>query len=1160
MAELILKTLTGFEIGDYFSDTSIIAAEHHGSNSIRLSEASWKVGRGPVWESHHWNSQVIFGFKLVNGGVWSFISNCSKCAADGCWHVVAVGNRVVRTQSRMLDRWQMLIDVEHGRPAHEQWKGQGWQAPQPRGHEEQFQQWLAGRDMASRSAKSTSRQQDEELTSELIFVIDRAEGRRDWRMALKAGTSRKMKTKSAMVKTKWLDDQRTERPDARHLALPLYERYARWCASNFGGMSGNFRWSHVVLDASGMEMVKAAAEAGRLYIHDDIEDRPVGPATWAPMRALRWNWEEKSGDTLAVKYVVEGGGHAFFGEVPMYADMASAAVGLLDLQGMDSANAEMVTTAPLIPRKWLSENAQTPLALKFLPRPPDEVVKRHTKLIQGIVPTPVLTVEVKERKEIFALDLAFRYDVVLEYFTEDQEKIQFIKRAGETIELVRDIEAEGRARHAMSALGLARSPAGDWRFLGDKAAQVDGFRRLLSTDFAQLREAGFEIAQVSGWSSMVQQVESIKGGFAGQWKEESLDAESDEEGPEHLDGTGLRSGLEFSMGFVINGQRYNLLPLVPQIVEIMGGIEGINRAMAEIAKGDVLTEAEPTLWAVDDEGRWIGLPRRDLVPWLSLMAELLAGRKAKEMAAPSIVLSRIEALRMQAEAPELDLGGSGEKIIRELLAAKKCTDEVLIEGFTARLEPFQRSGVHWMRVLGRYGLGGMLGDDRGLGKTVQCIAHLQEVKSKGQLKHPALIAAIPTQVRHWEKHLHYLAPGLKVLVLGGTERHEKMGSLANYDAVVTTWEKIPKDIEALRKQRFQMAFLDETEKIHNSQTNMAKAVRLLDVGYAIACNGSPLENHYGDIWAVFDAVLHGLLGGDSMFKRNFRTPIEELKSVEKLKLLRKRLAPFLLRRLKKDSGVSLPPVQHQDVPLRIKGEQANLYEAIRITTEEKVKEALEGGFEGSKKGRILTILTKLRQVCCDPRLTEMGRERNLAESAKLKWIEENIPVMVEEGRRVLVVAYFSEFFDLIGPVLKERGIAYSMIRQGVNNREAEKEAFKAGRTRVFLLGLKSGGRGTDLPEADTVCHLDPWWNPKSHDQATDRAHRMGQQNTVLNLRLFIEGSFEERVMEIQERKRLFADSLDDESVLDEGKITEDDIREMLRPLRDLDDDGDVSDT
>lgn len=967
------------------------------------------------------------------------------------------------------------------------------------------------------------------------------------RLQLEAGFSRLLKSKSAMTKFIDSNDSYTERPMPHCMRLPVYADYARWCASNFVGMKGQTKWSSLVLDERGVAMVKAAAESGLLYVYDAATDRPVGPAKWGGVRCLSWRWTPKDGELWEVRHEIEGGGEAYFGDVPMFADVKGLEVGMLDLQGMDPSNAEMVQSAPPIPAKWIEENAQSTSALRFLPRPPEEVVQRSSRIIQGVQPIPVLTVEVKDKKDVFGFDLAFKYDDVLDYFAEQQDAIQFIKRDGETIELVRDMGAEARARAAMKAVGIVRSGAGEWRFEGDRGAQVEGFRRLLACDFAPLRDAGFEIAQVSGWSSRVQEVDSVGGGFdAG-------------DGLEGFDGETRTAGLEFSMGFVIEGERYNLLPLVSQIVEVVGGVEGIARMAVELAEGESSEKEQTKLWVVDEGGRWIGLPRAELMPWLTLMAELLAGRKVKDLAAPSIVLTRIEALRMEAEAPELQLGGSGATIVQELLAAKRCTDEIQIEGFTATLEPFQRTGVHWMRVLGKHGLGGLLGDDRGLGKTVQCIAHLQDVKQRGGLTNPALVVAIPTQVRHWEKHLHRLAPGLKVLVLAGGDRRSMAERLKDYDVIVTNWEKVPKDIEWLSKQRFSASIWDETEKIHNHQTNVAKAVRLLNVGYAIALNGSPLENTYGDVWSVLDAVLHGYLGSEALFKRSFRIPIEENQSVEKLRQLRKRLAPFMLRRLKKDSGVSLPPVQHEDVALRIKGAQANLYEAIRITTEEKVKEAMAGGMEGTKKGRILAILTRLRQVCCDPRLTDMGRDRKIKESAKMDWIERTVPAMVKEGRRVLLVCYFSEMFDLIGPVLDRHGVPYSMIRQGVNNREAQKEAFKEGRTKVFLLGLKSGGRGTDLPEADTVVHVDPWWNPKAHDQATDRAHRMGQQNTVLNLRLFIEGSFEERVMEIQERKRLFADSLDDETVLDESKITEEDVREMLRPLQETaDDDEDMA--
>jgi SNF2 family DNA or RNA helicase len=260
----------------------------------------------------------------------------------------------------------------------------------------------------------------------------------------------------------------------------------------------------------------------------------------------------------------------------------------------------------------------------------------------------------------------------------------------------------------------------------------------------------------------------------------------------------------------------------------------------------------------------------------------------------------------------------------------------------------------------------------------------------------------------------------------------------------------------------------------------------------------------------------------------------------------------MLRRLQRDSSVTLPPLRHQDVVLRIKGQQANLYESVRATTVEGVREVLDAGsISGAQKGRILGILTQLRQVCTDPRLTSLGRARSITESAKFSWIQENLPRLVSEGRRVLVVCFFSEFFDLLGPWLRQQSITFSMIRSGVTDRERQKEAFKEGRAQVFLLGLKSGGRGLDLPEADVVLHLDPWWNPQAHAQATARAHRMGQTKSVLVMRLLIEGSLEERVLEIQDRKRQFASALDDVTLLDESKISEDDIRTMLLPMRDV---------
>lgn len=1140
MHDIPVDSLSDFSMERMFKSESMRVGLARGGPHIRFKEASWRDGSGPVWDTDFWGGDVTFGFKLRTDGRWNMITSCTLCGERDCWHVFAIGRRVIMSQGMTLDQWQR--QAGHRRSVMGYGLSPLRSVPKPPTTEERFDAWMLTR---AGSAAAVPRDEAANMgvqatpSSDLIFMVVLSK-RASARVSLEAAKSRKLKTKDLMSKAILLSEEYPETRADEYMGDPLYVKYARWCSSNFAGMANRERWSSIIEDSEGVGLLREAAESGRLYLYDQMEDRPVGPVQWGPVRPMKWNWAEKTADAWSVTHEVDGGGAVFFGLCPIYADLKGKTVGPLDLEGMEPASAEVMLTAPPIPKAWLNQNARSPGALRFLPRPPAEVVQRSTRVIQGVVPKAVLTVEVKDRKEIFGLDLSFRYDDVLAYFTAQQHRIQIIRKSEESVEVVRDMDAEASARRAMLFAGLSRAKEGDWRFDGGKELQIDGFRKLLETDFAGLRGAGFEIALVEGWSSRVQQAEAVKGGF-----------DSDEPG---LGRTSETAGLEFSMGFYLDGERFNLLPLVGQILEIVGGVEGINRLMAQVRLGQPADTDDAKIWVLDEEGKWIGMPRAALLPWLSLMAELVSGRRSKEMSAPSIVLSRIEALRMEATTQELELGGAGGKIIAELLAAKACRDEVEIEGFTGTLEPFQRTGVHWMRVLGKYQLGGVLGDDRGLGKTVQCIAHLQDTEVRGELLHPALIVAIPTQVRHWEKHLAKLAPGLKVLVLGGAERREHMGSFGGYDAVVTTWAKIALDVEDLRKQHFQVAYLDETERIHNHNTNVAKAVRLLDVGHAIGLNGSPVENSFGDLWSVMDAVLHGFLGTVTLFARMFRAPIEDHQDIEKLRLLRKRIAPFMLRRLKKDSGVSLPPVRHEDVALRIRGQQANLYEVIRITTEAKVQEALAAGGARSKSSNILAILTQLRQVCCDPRLTEIGRNRGVEGSAKLEWISENIRPMVEEGRRILLVCYFTEFFDLIGPVLEDQGIPFSIIRADVKNREAQKEAFKEGRTRVFLLGLKSGGRGTDLPEADTVIHVDPWYNPKAHDQATDRAHRIGQLNSVLNLRLFIEGSFEERVIAIQERKRIFADSLDDESLLDEGKITPDDVKEMLRPLKDLEED------
>lgn len=1110
---------------------------------LNVSETEWERAIGPVWEIRSSLGQTWGGFQVeydrgylrANQASWTANGHCSRCRAGLCEHLASLFLWIERERQEDLTRWQDHLE------AHLRNYGSPYHLSRPPKPEDVFKAWIAkqNEDSAHEVLYESRVRAAGPHDSDLLFFLTPSR-HSDGSLEIRPGSARPLKGKKnsdQMTKVTWHSPS-DYRLRSSSQSDPVVKRVVEWWA-----LARLFAPHHEAddeaptqIDGEGFELLQILASHKRLFSVDE-HDRPQGPLEISGPRKLCWSWTPDGERFWKVRPFVEGGGQVVLQGLPMYLDLASKIAGQLDLDGMSVKRARAMSNAPLIPKDWLETNAQSAAAIRCIPRPPPEVHKRSTKLLAGIKPIPVLTVAVSRKDDVFSLDLSFRYAETSCYYPPDADRIQFIKRGRGTTELVRDLEVEAAARNVLAAEGLILERDGGLRFRGDRSENVAGFRSLLTNDFRAFRRAGFEIATVEGWADDVLRPDAVDGGFARH--EEDISS----------------SALHFSLGFFIDGQRYNLLPLVPQLLDLVGGADGVQTLLdARKENGEDASGGE-LLWVNDEEiGRWIGLPKQAIVPWLRTLIELVSERKPRDLRVPSLQLSRIDALRLEADLPDVDLGGDAATIIRELLDAKSATEPVSIEGFRGELLPFQRAGFRWLTALSKHRLGGLLGDDRGLGKTVQCVAHLADIKHRGKLRAPALVVVPSTQVHHWRHHIMELAPEVKPLILIGADRAAQLAVMGEYDVVVTSWDSITRYVERLRSQFFQVAFLDETEKIHNPSTQLAKALRLLNIGYEVALNGSPLENNYNDVWAVVDAVLPGYFGTQAAFKRQFRDPIEQHGDVRRLKRLRMRLAPFMLRRLKDESGVDLPPVIHEDVPLKMGGSQANLYELIRISTEETVREALAAKGLSSEPMSVLPILTKLRQVCCDPSLTEVGREREVVGSTKLDWLLPKLDEMLAAGRRILLVGYFVEFFQLIEQALQEKGVPYSMIIGTLTpaKREVQKRRFKDGATRVFLLGLKSGGRGTDLPEADTVIHLDPWYNPKAHDQATDRAHRIGQVNTVVNLRLFIQGSIEERVIEIQDRKRLFADSLDSLEIFDEHKVTQEDIFEMLKPIDRLD--------
>jgi SNF2 family DNA or RNA helicase len=310
-----------------------------------------------------------------------------------------------------------------------------------------------------------------------------------------------------------------------------------------------------------------------------------------------------------------------------------------------------------------------------------------------------------------------------------------------------------------------------------------------------------------------------------------------------------------------------------------------------------------------------------------------------------------------------------------------------------------------------------------------------------------------------------------------------------------------------------------------------------------------MENHLGEIWSLFHFLMPGFLGAQQRFKEQFRNPIERQGNTERLAQLRARITPFMLRRTKALVAHELPPKVETVARVELTGKQADLYETIRLSMEKTVREALDTKGLAKSQITILDALLKLRQVCCDPQLLKLEAAKKVQQSAKLEHLMEVLPEMLAEGRRVLLFSQFTSMLTLIEAELKKRELKWVKLTGQSQKRDEIIERFTSGQVPLFLISLKAGGVGLNLPQADTVIHYDPWWNPAVENQATDRAHRIGQTQSVWVIKLVAQGTIEERILALQERKAALAnDVYSGATARREPMFGESDLAELLKPL------------
>jgi SNF2 family DNA or RNA helicase len=443
----------------------------------------------------------------------------------------------------------------------------------------------------------------------------------------------------------------------------------------------------------------------------------------------------------------------------------------------------------------------------------------------------------------------------------------------------------------------------------------------------------------------------------------------------------------------------------------------------------------------------------------------------------------------------------------------------------ASLRPYQKEGFSWLVFLHKLGSGGILADDMGLGKTLQAIALFAWLKtgnSKSKQKHkPSLVVAPTSVVSNWVREIEKFAPTLKTLIWQGPDRHNYREQLDKADVVITSYALIRRDAEILEQIPFRYSVLDEAQHIKNPMSNTARAAKKLDSERRLALTGTPIENRLSEIWSIFDFVSPGLLGDLKRFEDKFAKPIDRGDD-EAASKLRATIQPFVLRRNKEQVEKDLPEKIEQEFVVPLADGQSKLYKQILKEVRKSVLSEVEKQGVSKSQIQILAALTRLRQVACDPRLMKLDKNEEWSpdDSGKLAALRELIQDAVSGGHRVLVFSQFVEMLRLIRTALDEDGVDYEYLDGSTKDRMSRVERFNNDEScSVFLISLKAGGTGVNLTGADTVIHFDPWWNPAVEDQATDRAHRIGQNKVVTVYRLIASGTVEEKILQLSTKKR-----------------------------------------
>lgn len=553
-----------------------------------------------------------------------------------------------------------------------------------------------------------------------------------------------------------------------------------------------------------------------------------------------------------------------------------------------------------------------------------------------------------------------------------------------------------------------------------------------------------------------------------------------------------------------------------------------------LKNGDFIKIDGEELDALADMSRGLGLTEKDI---------------AKEV----IRLPKFRALYLDSQmndkaALQMERSRDFRALIRNMKTVEDNDFEVP-DNLKNVLRSYQKKGFMWLKTLEANGFGGILADDMGLGKTLQVIAFLLSQKEEGR-QSPNLIVCPASLIYNWENEIHRFAPSLKAKVIAGNgeERASLIAGIRNEGesaVYITSYELLRRDIELYGDIQFDCQVIDEAQYIKNHSTKAAHAVKEIQASFKAALTGTPIENRLSELWSIFDYLMPGFLYSYEQFRRRIEKPVVSDGDRDAMERLQKMIAPFILRRLKSDVLKDLPEKIEEDLMTRLEGEQRELYDAQVQNLKMMLSKQDEDDFNKSKIA-VLAQLTRLRQLCCDPALVYEGYNGG---ASKVQLCKDLVTNSIESGHKILIFSQFTSMLEILEDELRKEKIDYYKLTGSTSKEERIQlvDTFNRpeNKVSVFLISLKAGGTGLNLTAADIVIHFDPWWNLAAQNQATDRAHRIGQQNVVNVYKLIAKDTIEENILKLQEKKRELSDVVLSGDGVGTGTFTKEELMEIL---------------